>query len=177
MLKQNKKGVSKTLINVVIDLALLVAFLVVIDEKSTGVVIHEWLGVGIFLVIVVHVLLHWDWVVGITKRFFKKLKAEPRINYFVDLGIFIGFITIIFSGLMISEIVMPLVGLRGTGGMFWKQLHYQATDITLYLAAIHLALHWRWIKSVFTRYLVNPVVNLFKRPKPAVVPVEVPAQD
>lgn len=86
-----KSTMSKTKINLLVDTALFLIFLMVYQEKATGNAVHEWLGVGIAAVIMVHILLHWDWVVNITRRFFQKIKSEPRINYIVNTAIFIGF--------------------------------------------------------------------------------------
>ncbi|PKO13775.1 MAG: hypothetical protein CVU39_17265 [Chloroflexi bacterium HGW-Chloroflexi-10] len=160
---KNKKISNKTLLNLTIDVLFLVAFLVVIDANATGIAIHEWLGMGIVGVILIHVLLHWDWVVKVTKRFFTRLRAEPRINYLLDMAIMIGFVTIIFSGLMISESVLPAIGLQGSREAIWKFLHYQATDITILLVGAHLALHYKWILTVIKRYAISPIAGLFHR--------------
>jgi len=155
-MKTTKKW-SKLLTNLVVDLVFLVAFLASIEVKGTGLVIHEWLGVGILAFILVHVLLHWNWVTAVTKKFFRKLVAEPRLNYIVDLLIFIAFITIIFSGLVISRVVLPAIGLEGLRSGFWKVLHAQATNLTIILTGIHLGLHWKWFVSMFRKYVSTPL--------------------
>lgn len=158
-----KSALSKTTINLIVDIALFLVFLVVYQAKATGITLHEWLGVGIAGVIITHILLHWQWVVSITKQFFKKLKAEPRVNYIVNAAIFVSFTTVIFSGLMISHSVLPFFGVEVAGSGFWKMLHFTAADVTVWLAALHVALHWRWIVDAVKRYVVAPVSQLFGR--------------
>ena len=34
--------------------------------------------------LVIHVVLHWDWVVSITRTFFHKLVHESRLNYVLN---------------------------------------------------------------------------------------------
>lgn len=170
---KKKKFWTKTNVNILIDITLLVSFLIVMETNATGIAIHEWLGVAILVSIIIHILVHWGWVSSVSKRFFKKLAAKPRLNYFVDLGIFTGFITIIFSGLMISQTVLPFIGLKGSEGGFWKQLHFLSTDVTVYLTALHLALHWHWIKTIVGNKIIQPLTKLFKHSKPAMVPVKV----
>ena len=148
---------SKTKTKLILDTALFLIFLVVFQEKATGETWHEWLGVGITAVIVTHILLNWQWIVSVSKRFFQKLKAEPRINYFVNLGIFIGFTTIIFSGLMMSRSVLPFFGLEASSSHFWETLHASASDIIVWLTALHVALHWRWIVNAVKRYVIAPI--------------------
>lgn len=172
-----QKKWSKLLTNLVIDLLFLVAFLASVEVKGTGLAIHEWLGVGILAFIMVHVLLHWNWVAAVTKKFFRKLVAEPRLNYIVDLLIFIAFVTIIFSGLVISRVVLPAIGLQGIRSGFWTVLHAQATNLTIILTGVHLGLHWKWFVSLFRKYISVPLrtrkSNQQSTDVPAVVPVEI----
>lgn len=155
-----KSGISRTKLNLLLDIALFLIFAVTYQAKATGITLHEWLGVGIAAVLITHILLHWQWVVSITKQFFSKLKAEPRINYFVNLAIFASFTTAIFSGLMISHSVLPFFGLEAAGSGFWKMLHFTSADVTVWLAALHVALHWRWLVNAVKRYAINPVGQL-----------------
>lgn len=158
---EKTKKTSKTALNLFLDVALLLVLFLVYEVKATGEAIHEWLGLGIALVMIVHILLHWEWVVSITRRFFAQMKTEPRLRYILNAAIFIGFVTIIFTGLMISRTVLPLIGLQGTNSQFWKWLHFQAADVTFTLTALHIALHWQWIVNAVKRYLILPVRQLF----------------
>ena len=138
-----KSAISRTKLNLLLDIALFLIFAVTYQAKATGITVHEWLGVGIGAVIITHILLHWQWVVAITKQFFKKLKAEPRINYIVNLAIFASFTTMIFSGLMISHSVLPFFGLEAADSGFWKMLHFTSAESTVWLTALHVALQDR----------------------------------
>jgi cytochrome b len=166
----NKSVLSKTKTNLMLDIALFLAFLVVYEAKATGETVHEWLGVGIIAVIILHILLHWQWVTNITRRFFQQIKTEPRINYLVNVAIFISFTTVIFSGLMMSRSVLPFFGLEAATTPFWKMLHSQASDVTLWLVAFHVALHWQWLVNAVKRYVVVPVGQYFSRKSSPIKP-------
>jgi len=157
MTTENTKT-NRTALNLLLDIGLLLAFFLVYEVKATGEAIHEWLGVGIAVVMIVHILLHWEWVLAVTKRFLTRLKTEPRIQYILNIGIFIGFTTIIFSGLMMSRSVLPVLGLQGSNSWFWKWLHFQSADITFLFSALHVALHWQWVVNAVKRYLIFPVL-------------------
>jgi hypothetical protein len=165
-----KSTISKTKINLILDITLFLVFLVVYQAKATGVAIHEWLGVGIAAAIIIHILLHWQWVVNISQRFFQKIQTEPRINYLLNAGLFICFTTIIFSGLMISRSVLPFFGLEAANTSFWKTLHFTAADVSLWLTALHVALHWRWVVDTVKRHVVSPVGQYFSRKSGQVKP-------
>ena len=147
---------QKVKTNLVIDLILLIIFLIAYEEKATGTAIHEWLGVVFVLFLLGHIILHWNWLVETTKRFFGRKKAASRLNYVLDMLIYLGFTTIIFTGLMISESFLPFLGIRVSENHFWQEVHFITVDVTLFLVALHFALHWKWIVTVVRRYLIDP---------------------
>lgn len=156
-------SVNRMRINLFLDIGLFLIFLIIYEEKATGNAIHEWLGLTMGAVLLVHILLHWQWVVVVIRRFFQRLTREVRLNAIVNICIFICFTAILFSGLMISESVMPLFGVRRMEVPFWKWLHHIASDVTLWLIAIHIGLHWRWIVNVVKRQLVAPLSQRISR--------------
>lgn len=157
-----KSTVNRTILNLIVDSLLFLLFLVVYQEKATGIALHEWLGVGIIVVIITHILLNWPWVVSVTKRFLHKMHAEPRIDYIVDMAIFISFTTAIFSGLMMSRTVLPFLGLESASESTWKMLHSTSSEVTVWLTALHVALHWHWIVNAVKHYVVMPIGQFFR---------------
>jgi hypothetical protein len=51
-----------------VDGALVVAYTLDYSYGFTGQAIHEWLGVGVGIALLVHLTLHRDWVVRTTRR-------------------------------------------------------------------------------------------------------------
>jgi hypothetical protein len=99
------------------------------------------------------------------------MKTGSRINYILDMLIYIGFTTIIFTGLMISESFLPTFGFNAVRSHSWQNIHHVSVNITLFLTAFHFALHWQWIVKNFRRYLISPLRNkslINKNPKQVV---------
>lgn len=157
-MKQETKKVSRTGVNFGLDAAVFVAFLVATAPKFSGEVIHEWLGIALGAAIVTHLLLHWQWIVKTTQRLFKSMPLQQRINHVLNTLLFVDFTLIIFTGLMISEVALPSLGIRLSSGGTWKMLHQSASDVAVYLAGLHVALHWRWIVSTINRYTIGAVM-------------------
>jgi hypothetical protein len=59
--------------NLTLDIIIFTAFLVVSNPSLTGLTVHEWLTLAFAAAIVTHLLFHWNWLVTMTKQFFKKL--------------------------------------------------------------------------------------------------------
>ena len=66
--KKRKRGMSATKRNLFIDIAIGLGFLVVYNQDITGDTLHEWLAMALFVGLFTHLVLHWKWVVNITKR-------------------------------------------------------------------------------------------------------------
>jgi hypothetical protein len=149
-----RKAPTSTLrTNLLLDIGLLVFFLFAYEPRATGIGLHEWLGVAIGSVLLVHLLLHWEWIAAVTRRFSGKTSRQARVNYVLNLTLFIAFTGTLFSGLMISESLLPLVGLAAVGGGFWHWLHGFAADLTFWLAAVHIALHWKTLANMLQKYI------------------------
>ena len=142
--------------NLYVDIAILVGFLVAYEPALTGIAIHEWLSLAFASALILHLLLHWDWVVQVTLKFFRKLFHSSRLNYILNLALLIDFVMILLSGLLISRTVLPAIGLQTANDPAWRFLHSSAADFSLLLLGLHLALHWKWILSTTKRYLFAP---------------------
>jgi len=143
----SKQNITKLFL----DLGTFTALLIASAPHFTGGTIHEWLGVALSGAIVVHLLLNWNWVVGITSRLFTKVAKGQRFNYFLNWSLFASGIMIVLSGLMISKTVVPFFGLSLPQNMSWRELHSLSTNILMVLMGLHVAVHWTWITSMFKR--------------------------
>lgn len=146
---------KRNTVNLLLDAASFVAFLLVTAPHFTGMAIHEWLSLALGAALVTHLLLHWSWIVAVTRRFFSAATWNARLNYVLNALLFVVFTTALFTGLMLSEIVVPLFGVQLGHDGLWEQLHRLSSDAAVILIGLHVALHWRWI--------VNATRKLFSR--------------
>jgi len=162
-MENNNKPRSQTRTKLWIDLAIFVAFLITMEPHSSGLAIHEWLSLSLIAVIVVHLLLSWDWIAQLTRRFLGKVTVISRINYILNWLLFFDGLLIMISGIMISEVAIPALGISLPPVFAWRRLHDPAANIFLILLGVHTALHWSWIVNTFKRYVFGPIGRLFSR--------------
>jgi hypothetical protein len=144
---------DKTRKNWWIDLLLLALFWISFFPDLTGLKVHEWLGAAAVGLALVHLIVHWKWVEAVTLRFFSQTASQARIFYLTDLGVMLGFMMILLTGLLISTwLDLPLYDLAA-----WTYVHLMASVFTLLLVVAKLVLHWRWIAVAARRYLLEPV--------------------
>jgi len=157
------KQPNRNMLNLAIDLVIFAAFLIAMAPHFSGIAIHEWLSIAFGASVITHLLLHWDWIVGVTKRLFSKINWSARINYALNLLLFIDMTVVIFTGLMISEVALPLLGVPTVRGGAWRPLHNLSANLSLVLVGLHTALHWQWIVGMFKR-LVGRVSSARRLP-------------
>jgi len=155
-MQAERKPGSQNTVNLAVDVVIFLIFLVVEAPRFSGLPGHEWLGIAIGAGALTHVLLHWSWIVEISRRFFGKAQTIARVNYVLNLLLFVAIVTIIFSGLMISETVMPLLGITVAKNSLWRGLHTGAASLFILLVALHVALHWQWFVNLMRRSRGTP---------------------
>jgi hypothetical protein len=155
-----KGSLSQTKSKLWIDILIFVVFLVTMEPGLSRLPIHEWLSLSMIVGMLVHLLINWDWIIEISRRFLGKLGGQTRINYILNWLLFIDGTLLMISGLMISEVAMPAMGLHFQIGSGWSKLHDLSANTVLILLGLHTALHWSWIVSTVTRYIINPISRL-----------------
>jgi hypothetical protein len=137
-------------LNLYLDLALVLAFAVEMEAHFTGLHNHELLGLAFGLAILIHIVLHWNWVVSITKHLFSKLFHESRLNYLLNLALYVDMVIVIVSGILISR----TIGLSLPRLELVEPIHRLASEGILVLVGLHVALQWKWIVTHAGKYLV-----------------------
>jgi hypothetical protein len=147
----------------ILDLVIFIGFLIAMEPRSTGIAIHEWFTLAALATILIHLLINWDWIAQVTKRFFGRTSGRSRINYVLNWLLFIDGILLMLSGILISESVVPTLGINLPAGFAWRELHDLSANISLVLLGLHTALHWNWIVNAFKTYLARPIQGLFTK--------------
>ncbi len=134
-----------------LDLALFGALFLAYNPAWTGVAVHEWLSVVTIVPLLFHVIVNWDQTLAVLRRFAAMLRAMPKVNLVVDAALFIVAVTVMLSGLLISQSVARAVGVTIVPGPLWVSTHAWAADATILLLLVHFALHWRWVVNCSKR--------------------------
>ncbi len=122
---------------------------------------HEWLATSLLAALVIHLLLSWDWITQITRRFVGRMSGQTRINYILNWLLFIDVSVLMISGFLMSEQVMPTLGISLPRNFAWRSLHELSSNLFLVLLGLHTALHWSWVVNSLKRYVFQPIARIF----------------
>jgi hypothetical protein len=152
-LRRRRRNLSfRARFDLVFDLALLIFFGVVFSWNFTGGKWHEWLGLAFGLALLVHLTLHWDWVVRTARRIVTTT-GRRRWTFIVNLLLTFDLVLCVGSGILISRFALPSLGINFLSGQSWTNIHDKTADIAIGLIAVHVAIDWRWIVNVTKRLL------------------------
>lgn len=143
-----------------LDAALLVSVCALQTVPSTGLVVHEWLGLAMVAMVLAHLLFSWSWIASLSRRLLAPQPVRTRVNYVLNLMLFGCMTAVIFSGILISQRAIPaLLGAGATSNLDWRwdSLHILSSQIVLLLAGLHVAVNWDWVVAagltIFRRVL------------------------
>lgn len=146
------KGTRKIKIQIAVDSILGLAFLFAFQPRFTGLPVHEWMGLALGGVVLSHLLLGWQWIYSISKRFLGKLPTQTRVLYLLNLALLVALVGVAVTGVLISKVVFHHQGEdRSLLG-----LHKLFANGVLVLMAFHLALNWQWVVNVAQKYVRWP---------------------
>jgi len=126
-----------SLARVIFDLIMLVFLAAVYCAQPTGIPAHEYIGLGIYLLFIIHLAYNYKWILNVCRTFFDKTAGiRIKFAYAIDVLLLIAFILIGLSGVMISHVifkfgVMPV----------WRPLHTIASAVSVVLLSVHIGLH------------------------------------
>lgn len=138
-------------IKLVLDLVLLILLALMYRKRAIGMRFHEWGGLALFGLFLIHKALNWQWIRGVTAAIFRG-KAKWNARWTVDVLLLMAMTAVAVTGLLISKTLpTAIAGARGIAA--W---HYFFAASTLVLSGIHLGLHGTYLKSLLWDKLPVP---------------------
>ena len=139
-------GVMKNRVKHFLDLAMTVILLFLMARQVTGEKAHEWLGIAMFAVVVVHNLLNAKWYVALFQGRYTFLRI---IRTAVNGLLFVAMLGTMVSGILLNNYVFP-ISIQGTMATA-RVLHLAGSYWCFVLMGIHLGLHWGMVVSMFRK--------------------------
>jgi hypothetical protein len=151
----------------------------VLFQRGTWADLHTWFGIAMIIAALVHIVIHWNWIVNMTKRVIqeitgreRRLNDRSRFNIGINIAIGLSFLITALSGVYLLFITGGNHGFADPVLLFnrttWDLIHTWAGIILIDVAIVHFAIHWRWVLKVTGKMLrsLNPVAPGFQAVKP-----------
>ncbi|MBT8486458.1 MAG: DUF4405 domain-containing protein [Phycisphaerales bacterium] len=144
-------SIARTRLRLLTAFALLIGMVLLLTPRATGIPAHEWVGLAVLVPLFIHLVVDWKWIVGTTRRFFRRTPGRTRFNYVWDWLFFVLVTVASFSGIIISEAALPALGVPVEIDLFWSGIHTLSTRVLMLVMGVHVAMHLGWIFKALTR--------------------------
>jgi hypothetical protein len=136
--------------------------LVVVFSRHTWDLIHTWSGVGMIMIALWHIVIHWGWIMGTAKRVWQMISGKGKgfgmrliYNILLDVAVAVSFLICAISG--IYFLFFPNSGQTGQFLVFdktaWDLIHTWSGVIMTITAILHFVLHWKWVVNITKKML------------------------
>lgn len=144
---------SKQKAKMMLDLVMTVLFFAEMAYYLEGNFLHEWLGVLLIVLFLVHNIWNRSWYKGLFRG---KYPPVRLLMLLVNLLFLLSMIGSAVSGMMLSRDALAFLNLRA--GMLGRRLHMVSTSWFFLLMTMHIGLHWGMMARGMNRRSVFEVL-------------------
>ena len=137
----------KALWKMAVDLAMTVLLFCLMAYLLVGETAHEWLGVAMFGLFLLHHGLNGHWHHNLAKGRYTPLRVFQTV---VDVLILLAMAGLMVSGVILSRVVFSFRPISGGMG-FARTLHMLASYWGFLFISLHLGLHWGVVMGVMRK--------------------------
>ena len=139
MAMRKKKDIAKR----VVDLCMVIALLFLMAYQVTGAKLHEWIGVGMTALVIVHHLLNAKWYGSLFKGRYNRYRIAVTV---VTSLLLVSIVLTAFSGMSMSGYAVPFL-YEMSPVSFARRVHLALSYWSFVLMGFHLGMHLRVVLS------------------------------
>lgn len=127
----------KQILRMSVDVLMTALFLVLMAYHITGNRLHEWLGILLYVLFLLHHVLNRKWIASLLKG---RYNAVRILMLTINVLLFAAMLGMMISGALLSRDALRFLNLRA--GMFGRRLHMISTAWGYVLMSMHIGLHF-----------------------------------
>ena len=128
---------SNHIVRRIVNAAMTVLLLFLMAYQVTGETAHEWIGIGMTILVIVHQILNRKWYGALFKR---KYNPYRILSTVLNILLLFGFALTAFCGMSMSGHAVPfLYGMAPVA--FVRRMHLSMSHWSFVLMGLHLGMH------------------------------------
>ena len=138
---------KKTVLKRSVDLLMTAALLLLMPYSLIGEAAHEWIGMGMALLFVLHLTLNRKWIQGLGKG---RYSAYRILQTALAALCLLTMVSLMASGIILSRHVFSALRIRGWSAIA-RQVHMAGSFWGFVFMSLHLGLHWGMVLRAVRR--------------------------
>lgn len=143
---------QKMILKLAVDIAMTAALLLLMAYELIGQAAHEWIGIGMFVLFIVHHILNGNWSRNILKGRYNPVRI---MQTGIVLLILFSMAGSMISGVILSRHALSFLPIKG-GRSFARNLHMLSAYWGFVLMAVHLGFHWSMMAGMAGKLFPKP---------------------
>lgn len=143
---------SKLIRKIAIDFGMTVLLMLLMAFELIGRAAHEWIGMGMFALFIIHHALNWNWSKNLFHGKYTVFRLLQTISAASVLILMIGSFV---SSILISREIFSFLPITG-GRVAGRSLHMICAYWGLLALAFHLGIHWNTMMRIAGRICSKP---------------------
>ena len=124
----------------IIDILMTAALMLLMSSQVTGQTAHEYTGIIMFVLFLIHQYLNRKWYGALLKGHYTMLRSFSTV---INFALLVSFLLTAFSGIIMSE-SFPSLNIEALTS-FARLIHLSCSYLSFTLMGIHLGFHWGMI--------------------------------
>ncbi|MCI8634875.1 MAG: DUF4405 domain-containing protein [Eubacterium sp.] len=137
----------KAILKIAVDIGMTVMLLFLMTYGLIGEAAHEWLGIGMFVLFIIHHILNRKWSRNVFKGKYTPLRIWQTV---LVIGILLTIAGSMYSGVILSKHALSFLSIKG-GGAFARKIHMVSAYCGFVLMSLHLGIHWGMMMGMARR--------------------------
>lgn len=142
----------KAILKIAVDIAMTAALLLLMTYEMIGQAMHEWVGIGMFMLFVLHHILNGKWSKNLLKGKYTSLRIVQTMLVVLVLLSMLGSMV---SGIILSRHALSFLPIS-SGRAFARTLHMISAYWGFVFMSLHLGFHWSMMMNMAGRLTAKP---------------------
>lgn len=142
----------KMILKIVIDIAMTVSLLLLMTYELIGQAAHEWVGIGMFVLFILHHILNGKWSINLLKGKYTAIRIMQTALVVLVLLSMLGSMV---SGVILSRHALSFLPING-GRSFARSLHMISAYWGFVFISLHLGFHWNMMMGMAKKLVKKP---------------------
>lgn len=137
----------KAILKIAVDIIMLLLLLALMASWMVGEETHEWAGVCMGVLFLIHLMLNIRWWSGIFKGNYTAFRIVQAV---INVLLLVAMVLQMASGIVMSRYIFRR--LSAAGGMMWaRTVHHTGAYWSFVLISLHLGMHWNIVRNRIKR--------------------------
>ena len=143
---------KKQSVKIIVDVIMTVILMLLMAFELIGRTAHEWLGVGMFVMFVIHHILNRKWTSHLLKGKYTPIRIFQTL---LAVLVLVCILCSMVSGIVLSRYVFSFLPIEG--GRSWaRTLHMIGAYWGFVFMSLHLGIHWNMMMGMAGKAAGNP---------------------